>query len=493
MRLVWVWIGLVFFAVTFFSRWTFLAPFDYDYLLERYETSQWRDAFSRRIISDNELYQVAGVELWRGADIFSINPEVPPFAKYVYGASAEILGNPHWASLAWFVLALVIFYYLARHFFEQEESAWSVLFLLLSPLFFAQLTQTMLDLPQMVTLLAHILALIKLTEHRANTKLWILIAGISLGAFAATKIPILVPLILLADSWWLWKQKHLMWLLPVIILSGLTYILTFSSYFLQGNSLMDWLGAEKWTYEFYRAGRAGTYPLNVPTSLLFGWYKNWVGQPNEPWYLVQEWTVLMPLLFFGLFYKLKPDLFRSKFAHVGYLKIIFMLIFLSFLVFGFWMRYFLIILPIGILLTVRWLKNLKHPRVIFMAIAASLSVQSIMFFNPLPSETLKFLDQTWEGAYYRDMYNFLTDTKMPRLEFDAMMNNYDQQWLTQSRQVLFEHPQVSPWDTRATTQVKITYYTFDGPRYASFPLEMRRQQNRWVVAWPQEPLPNPTE
>src|SRR5690349_2806181 len=87
----------------FFSRWVYLIPTDWAHLQDRFGNSQWRIPNSSRVISDSELYQVAGKELVEGEDPFLINPEVPPVAKYIYGFTGKMTGNAHWASLVLYV------------------------------------------------------------------------------------------------------------------------------------------------------------------------------------------------------------------------------------------------------------------------------------------------------------------------------------------------------------------------------------------------------
>jgi hypothetical protein len=75
-------------AWSFFSfRWIFSYHFDYTYFKDWYGHSQWQIPLSPRTMGDAELYQLSGLELVRGANPFSINPEVPPLVKYFYGLS----------------------------------------------------------------------------------------------------------------------------------------------------------------------------------------------------------------------------------------------------------------------------------------------------------------------------------------------------------------------------------------------------------------------
>lgn len=488
MKLIWGWLGLTIAVTLIFSSWIFIRPFDYDYLWERYNSSQWRDAFSTRIISDDELYQVAGVELWRGADIFSINPEVPPLAKYIYGASAEILGKPFWASLAWYVLGLLAVYWLARSFVKPAAAAWTTLFLALSPLFFSQITQAMLDLPLAVTLLLHIFAMVKLEADKKRATLWLVVAGITLGMFAAIKVPVLVPLIILADGWWLWRQRKIWQLFPIIVLTGLVYVLSFSAFFLQNNSFLAWLRNEKWTLDFYTSGNVRPFPLNFPITVLTGWYKGWWG---DPWRPAIEWTILWPLAIIGFFYKIKED-FKRRSEKVSarwlYLRLICVLIAISFIALPFWARYFLILLPLVTIFFVRWIDSLHQPQRIFIALAAVFSLQALVFFRPTPAPTLLFVRNSWEEGYYQDVYPHVAPTNLDRDTFDATMDELDLSLNAQERRVRFIIPVVWPWQNSSQTEAQVTFYTFDGIKRHSFTVPIVRSNGHWLLLWPQDQL-----
>ena len=144
--------------VAFFLLGFFLFHYG-NFLLERvdlvalenyYYASQWFTPGSRVIMSDNELYQWAGYQIFKGVPLFSINPEVPPLGKYFYGASIFLTGNPYWPSLFLFVLSVLVFYFWAKIFLQNQAKAkWATLFLAFSPLFYGEIARSMLDLPQL--------------------------------------------------------------------------------------------------------------------------------------------------------------------------------------------------------------------------------------------------------------------------------------------------------------------------------------------------------
>src|SRR5690606_16492566 len=143
-------------VIVYGSRSVLLQAPDFSYLNTLYDQSQWRIQASPRIISDNQLYQVAGRRLVTEHDFTDTNPEVPPFGKYVYGLADISLGNPYWAALGWSMLSSVIFYSLPKEVLKTPDQVFTatVLFVL-SPRFFSQITQAMLDEPQVASLVTH--------------------------------------------------------------------------------------------------------------------------------------------------------------------------------------------------------------------------------------------------------------------------------------------------------------------------------------------------
>ena len=189
------------FAVIYFNRWIFSFRYDSNYYENYYYHSQWNIPESTRVIPDEDLYKFVGFRLAEGGNPFDINYEAPPAAKYIYGLSSKYLNNPYFASFAFYALALIAFFFLARVVFSNTFSLLVAVFLFVtSSILAAQIGQTMLDLPQMLWLLLHLyffLTGIKKEYSRPIVRLGL--AGIFLGLMTGTKIGVYTPLIFLID------------------------------------------------------------------------------------------------------------------------------------------------------------------------------------------------------------------------------------------------------------------------------------------------------
>lgn len=228
---VWCFFGI---AATFWlSRWIWQQPFDIQYLESIFERSQWRIPNSKTVIADNELYQVAGWRIIGSQDFYTTNPEVPPAGKYLYGMSERLLGSPYWASALLYVGSLSLFGWLTLSL-PVAARKWAWLWWIWNPLLSLQVSQTMLDLPQLFFLLLHLVALWQWSNEKSPMRKWswIVVAGIGLGLFSASKIGLFVPVILLADGLYFWRKKQFRWIWPLGFTVGLTYILTYAPYVL---------------------------------------------------------------------------------------------------------------------------------------------------------------------------------------------------------------------------------------------------------------------
>lgn len=406
------------------SRWVWQEPFDFGYLWQYYQESQWRNPVSQRIISDNELYQVAGVKLVTERDYFVTNPEVPPVGKILYGISSVWLGHPSWATLGLYLGALAAFWWVSGVLDQSRHSRLVGLGLLSSSTLFAsQLSQTMMDLPQLLWFLLHLgFVLSLLSSHRparptSNRQPWLLagLAGICLGLFAGTKIAVLAPVILIISLLFLAGQR--LWVSAGLLIgtAGLTYMASYGGYFLD-HSIWDWLGTQKWMLTFYQQSRVKPIPGMVLVTSLTGWYLGWwkpsIWQPVREWQL-SWWLSAVASIGVGLKMawqviqkrRLKQFWATESAGRRLYVVLLwFGLIGLMMLI-PFWSRYYLLALPLGILLISPWLATKK----ILVGLVLLLNIlQFGLYFHGHPADRLAFMADTWNAGRYADFYNFLT-------------------------------------------------------------------------------------
>ncbi len=472
-------LGIVILLTWWFSRWVYLVPTDWNYLQDRFEHSQWRIPNSSRVISDNELYQVAGRALVQGADPFSINPEVPPLAKYTFGWSNQLTGNPYWATFIYYLATLVIFYLLAKEILQKSHLAQlATLLFAISPIFLYQMTQTMLDLPQTCFLLLHILGVLKLTRSQRSI-LWLVISGLSLGAAAACKFPLIIPLVAVADVWLFFKAKKLSWLIPLFGVALLTYITTYLQYFLLGHSLIDWLKAQKWVVNFYLISKVPKAPLTFWIAVFSSRYQGWWGGTGSS---VGEWSLIWPVVVVLPFL----HLFKSKIswlkldAQIQYLLILFLGLLVMFTAVPFWPRYFLSLLPIGLLLSAKWLAS--RPTWLQVVGISLLAVQAILFMRPQPTETITFTQLHWQERNYEDMGNYILPSELNGLgrnSWAASLAEVDALQTQPPTSVTLESKAgwILPWQNQAAITAKVTYPN----ETKEIQLTARRYLNHWYI------------
>lgn len=299
----------------------------------------------KNAIGDDVLYTYAAWEYINGKDPTLLNAEIPPFGKYLIGLSIVVFNNPNIFAILSGIFAICAFYLLNITIFKSRLYAFiPVFFITLEPLFYTQLQYTLLDLLYFGLLCLTLYLVIKKKFIRS---------AISLGLMAATKssastFPIVVGIT--AVYLLLTKQykflKTYVFTLPV---AGLVFLASYSQHFLLGNTLIDFLGVQKWIINFYASGAKGS--LTAPWEILFtGKYANWWGQTS----VVNEWHIGWPILVvastIATIIIVKKHL-TSPILLISIWTVIYLL-FLSFV--PIWSRYFLLILPFMYTLTT-WL------------------------------------------------------------------------------------------------------------------------------------------
>ncbi|HYD35344.1 MAG TPA: hypothetical protein VD999_04715 [Vitreimonas sp.] len=477
------WLALVVIA----SRRVFVQPFEYSYLSDLYDQSQWRIPLSTRIISDNELYQVAGYRLVNQQDYFTTNPEVPPFGKWAYGLAATWLGNPYWASLMMFMIALGCYYCLCRALLHTDQQVWLAVGLLaITPLFFSQLSQTMMDLPLLLALLIHSTCLTLLLNVKTRTLQtgWLVIgAGVGLGLFTATKAPLYVPVLVLAAGWMLGRKRWLEWF-SILAIAGLTYLALYWSYFLSGHTLLEWIGTQKWMINFYAQSGIKTVPLMVWFSTLTGHYVGWWNTSN--WESIQEWSILWPLSLVAMLVwvhrrvvsrpkTLSPSLDYVALITLGILGLQSLT--------PFWARYFLVILPLMIIFLVPHLQGKKplHQLIIGLII-----VQAFWFLPARPQTNLPFAIQNWNRGHYQDVYSFLSlpaESPPTRRDFFLTLKKFEGELQVSTRSAELNLPRVWPWQNQVATNITTRFQTPIGEITTYSPVILTRRNNYWYWQW----------
>ncbi|PJE62650.1 hypothetical protein COU88_03835 [Candidatus Roizmanbacteria bacterium CG10_big_fil_rev_8_21_14_0_10_39_6] len=457
--------------------------YDNTYIQDLYDHSQWTMPINIRSIGDEKLYQFAGYIAVTTGKLFTINPESPPLAKYLYGVSIVLTNNAYLFTLPLFIITAFLVYLLALEITRnRKQSALTCLLFCSSPLAIAQIKFTMLDLPQLLTLLAHTYMMIRYGKTKRFQ--FALLSGIFFGAFMGIKIGFFGGAILLADIIYLNKKKALLHIIPLILISSITYAAIFLPYIIH-EGILQWFRAEKWVLSFYLSSKAHAFPGLVFFSLFIGITKGW--NANDTWRFIEYWTIVWPIMGVVFIQKIwKVFIYKSTVTH-EYLYALYItaLLLLSFLVVPFFPRYLLLILPFILMFVSSIIMQFSMP--LKMLLATMILTHYILFLFPQPSVTIANVEKLWESGAYQDMYASLdknTQRSINRVQFWRTGKNleYDLQLISKDV-VIGSLPFVLPWENKVSTGVSVHYVSPIGPITYNAPLTLLREQNVWKIQW----------
>ena len=495
-RYVLIGILLAIICINIYSyRSVYLTPYDSIYWQELYDNSQWRIPNSKRSIGDELLYQVAGHYIIRNGKIFEINPEVPPLGKYIYGFSIYLINNAYVAALIMFIITLFLYKKLGEKFLSADITGQYIALILFSSdlLILSQAGQTMLDLPQLMLLLLHILFFYK-SQEKEKDNYFILLAGITLGLFAAVKIGYTTIIILVANCLYLAKNKKI-FNIPLLLLSTcIGYLSVYIPFFLQGKTILEFIKSELWVLNFYLSSKAivsSTYGMAV-ISLITGFIRGWGNEAD--WARVKEWSIFWPFYLFSLFLftflYLKSKKIRQEYPKIDYLLILTIFLLISLMIIPFFARYLVIIIPFAIIFFIVSIRKIKTPPFVFYVFVILIStihtLQYLNFIFPSPYEFLSGVETIWRNSAYRDIYNGLDTTtkqKINRDQFEKIMINGEKKYFsTKDRYVVIEKKSTKPWQN--TTTVRILLIDSENKRNKlQSELKLKRELNRWKIDW----------
>ncbi|MBQ6438253.1 hypothetical protein IJJ12_02625 [bacterium] len=472
-------------AVTLWICWPQISALaDIAYLQDFYGTSQWSKPLSHRIMSDDYLYQLAGYRLATGAGIFTINPEAPPFLKWLYGLSIiwyhtgpmlnVVLGTLWWiAMLAFIVLTLP----------TMRQRFLAATLTVCSPLIWTQWGVCMLDLGQSLFLLCHLLTWQLATRCPRWRYLAIMLAGLSLGAFAGCKVPYFAPFIFLADAIYLWlsRRRFFPWLADVsLLLAGtfLAWLATYAVAFLNGDTLASLWHGEKWVLNFYlHAGGGVTFweHTRVWLDLLCGWFFLGVD-----WWRDTEWTIIYPVFIFYLIYQAKNYICARRWPVLTYHCLLLGLLLLALTLSGYSPRYLLLILPLIIIVVTPLMAHWSK-----MAIFTCVSIifcQYLFWLFPQPDSFLQQAAVKFQHGFYHDLHELSVpgSTAYTWSQFQHLSHLITYQSGLIRTEAVFDRSWVWPWQNQIVVPLTLTYSYRDGRQVT---LQHRTTWRRWGRAW----------
>lgn len=478
----WIW-ALI--AVTqllillWWSRWIIDVKYDRPALTDLYDHSQWVVPQSPRLMGDAELYQVSGDDIWRAGEFFRVNPETPPFGKYVYGAAINLTNRPYLGTIAIFGTTLFLSAILCFNLFPHNRRQAIVIsssLLLGNQLFASQLTQTMLDMPQLCGLLLYTLGLI---AYRKTTKnLFILMASVGLTIFIGSKIGVLAPILLIGGLFFLPLKNWKAWA-TLLITSAILYTGLYLPYFLQGHTPIEWLKNQKWMITFYRTSNVAFFGWNLPAVVFTGWHWGWW---DKSWSAVGEWSILWPVTFGSLLLGWKH--FKTLDNNWRGILVMSTLFMVSFLILPFWPRYLILVLPFSAYFLAKTIRH--YPITNQLTLAVGILLLTISSQLPLAEPVAGHVADRWAAQAYPEIYGTLSQASQEaftRGEFVTLIASAEQGMQSEKITAYAELNQKSLWQSTQTGTLYIVRQTPLGLVTHAHPIQLVRERGRWRVRW----------
>lgn len=352
---------IAFFTIAFFllsNLYSFGQVFDPIETEKAYLNSQWvnPDFATNVAIGDSGLYSWAGWQYVHGENPILINPEMPPLGKYLIGLGLLTIKRPAVIGFLFTIFALLSHFLLARFILKDKFLAIAATSLLaIEPVMNNLLNITMLDGLQLGFLNFAFLFFIKGLKKSK----WFIASSLMLGAVASTKFYLGVVSIIFALTLFLVVSRNFIKLKSFLLslpLVGLVHMASYAAFFIKGNGLRQYLGVQKWIFDFYQSGNVGTVPPGSYWLLvLFNRWRIWFGQEWGVFTTVKSklWRITWPLnvltIIIQSFYWLKGKLTQEFAVLLTWLLVY--SVFLTFII-G-WPHYMLLFLPFAYILLVQ--------------------------------------------------------------------------------------------------------------------------------------------
>ncbi|MDP3998069.1 MAG: NTF2-like N-terminal transpeptidase domain-containing protein [bacterium] len=476
----------------YFKRNVFFTPYDISYWKDRFEHSQWQLPLSKRGIGDDSLFSYVGYQLINGADPAGVNAETPPVGKYLIGFSIAIFKNPVYYAFFFGIGTIFLYHLVLKNFFKEGKI---LLFLpaliFLDPLFFSQLFPSWLDIVQLFFLLANLTLFLKFSQTPKNKKsLGLIIAsGVTLGLFAESKLPILLPAVLLLEIIYLLSKRFLKE--SVIFLSAIiaAIILSYGRYFLLGHSLIDFIKLQKYIIFFYLQSKLDIHVGAIWSTLIWGKFPDIA--TGEPIF-INEWWIFWPIVTFlgvgaAFFYLLRK---KTPVALRG-LSIFLLSTLLIYTFIPIYPRYLLTILPFLYLFSgyvIYQLAGKTTQKIIFTTVLLYGSVHTTLFFLATPDPFLKNFYHNLSHQYFQDIYQEnLTKNdrfRVSREEFHLIAKNALQQATIKSVDVKEEERIIPKIGNKGLIKLNLTYKTQDLGVFSERKIiELIKENSQWKIKW----------
>jgi len=482
-------IFLQFAQIFYFKRALFLHPYNASYWKDRFEHSQYTLPVSKRIIGDDGLYSYAGYRLIHGASIESVISDKPPVGIYTAGLSILLFKNPLWGELLLGIGAIICFYLLTFELLKDKKLAlMTTTMFALEPFIFSTFSITLLDLPQLFFLLLHLLLLSYVLKNKKYGLLLALLSGISLGLFAETKPPILLPIIIALEGLWLYKEKYLSKIIPIALGFLIGALTPYFRYFQTGHNLIEYLKLHKYMASIYLSGHNQVFPLSIWQSLLIGYFPDVVSGKLTK---IGEWWIFLPIAtIIGTLSAIKTLFIKKHSVILKGLAVLMFALLVIYTLIPTYARYLVLIIPFLYIFTALLLK--KHVFKPILLITFILFAITGFFYSSyllLPSDdALQGFKYNFSHQYFQDIYqeDISTLSRKPyseqqfrKLTQGAMIN-------ATIKEVNFKELSRSIPLIGKTGQVKylVTYTTQDLGKFSEEKtIQLVNENGQWKIIW----------
>jgi hypothetical protein len=163
-------------------------------------------------------------------------------------------------------------------------------------------------------------------------------------------------LIVLVDAIILFKYKKFLHIIWIGLMSVLIYFGSYGMYFVQGHSIRQFLGDQKWILTFYLDSKVIPVYGTVFTTLLIGMTKGW--HDGAIWERVKEWNILWGVylintIIFGIQFLIS----KKKSDYYLYILLLIGGLLAAYVYLPFFTRYLIILIPFMIIVSLKFLEN----------------------------------------------------------------------------------------------------------------------------------------
>lgn len=476
--------------IIYFERNAFLEKYDTSYWKDRYEHSQYQLPLSKRIIGDDGLYAYIGYQLVRGDNPAGENAQAPPIGKYLIGLSILIFRSPAYYAFFLGIGSIIIFYFLARFFLQENRDAIFVsTLLLLDPLYFSQLWKPWLDIAQLFFFLLNLLFLICMEKSTLRQRIiYAVLSGFSLGFFIETKTPILLPIIFFLETIYFlrkgFRREYIVFIVGIILAIFISYI----RYFLLGHSFIDFLKLQKYIVSFWLQTKLDVHISAIWQTLLFGKFPQiTTGILSK----VPEWWIIWPIItilgvssLYLIFSKKGLLVWKGGSVFILGSLIIYTLI-------PSYPRYLLMVLPFIYLFSIKALNNFMSPhakRFLYSCILLYGLLHATAFLLPSSDLVLNDFYYNFKHQYFQDIYQQdISNNKkllMSRSDFRLLSQKALQEAEVEGINIDEVSKTFSKNGSRGNVKIKVTYKTRNLGEFSQIKdFGLSQENGKWKIDW----------